>query len=102
MKAPEPLITTSPERLSGTPVFAGTRVPVQTLIDYLEGGLPVWQKYLCWLLVKMCRDCAHFVRQYQRTIALEQSAFDSVDDPVRGWVPEELVNAALARRRRKS
>ena len=34
----EPLITTSPDRLSGTPVFAGTRVPVQTLIDYLEGG----------------------------------------------------------------
>ena len=35
---PEPLITTSPGRLSGTPVFAGTRVPVQTLIDYLESG----------------------------------------------------------------
>ena len=35
---PEPLITTSPGRLSGTPVFAGTRVPVQTLIDYLENG----------------------------------------------------------------
>jgi len=38
MAVPEPLITTSPNRLSGTPVFAGTRVPVQTLIDYLEGG----------------------------------------------------------------
>ncbi len=33
-----PLITVSPDVLSGTPVFAGTRVPVQTLIDYLEGG----------------------------------------------------------------
>ncbi len=38
MAVPEPLITTSPARLSGTPVFAGTRVPVQTLIDYLEAG----------------------------------------------------------------
>jgi uncharacterized protein (DUF433 family) len=38
MAVPEPLITTSPGRLSGTPVFGGTRVPVQTLIDYLEGG----------------------------------------------------------------
>jgi uncharacterized protein (DUF433 family) len=27
--------------LSGTPVFAGTRVPVQTLIDYLEAGDPL-------------------------------------------------------------
>jgi uncharacterized protein (DUF433 family) len=38
MSATKPLITTSPDRLSGTPVFAGTRVPVQTLIEDLEGG----------------------------------------------------------------
>jgi uncharacterized protein (DUF433 family) len=41
MAVPEPLITASPERLSGTPVFAGTRVPVQTLLDYIEGGQPL-------------------------------------------------------------
>ena len=38
MSVREPLITTSIRRISGTPVFAGTRVPVQTLIDYLEAG----------------------------------------------------------------
>lgn len=38
MPLPSPLITRSPERLSGAAVFAGTRVPVQTLIDYLEDG----------------------------------------------------------------
>ncbi len=38
MPIPEPLITTSPDRLNGTPVFAGTRVPVQSLMDYLEAG----------------------------------------------------------------
>jgi len=38
MSVPEPLITTSPDRLGGTPVFAGSRVPVQTLVDYLEAG----------------------------------------------------------------
>jgi uncharacterized protein (DUF433 family) len=27
-----------PEILGGTPVFVGTRVPVQALIDYIEGG----------------------------------------------------------------
>jgi uncharacterized protein (DUF433 family) len=41
MVVPEPLITVSPDRLSGTPVFAGTRVPVQTLIEYLEAGDPL-------------------------------------------------------------
>ena len=34
----EPIVTSSPDILSGTPVFAGTRVPVQTFIDCLEGG----------------------------------------------------------------
>lgn len=30
-----------PEIMGGTPVFQGTRVPVQTLLDYLEGGEPL-------------------------------------------------------------
>jgi len=32
------LITCSPDVMGGTPVFRGTRVPVQTLLDYLEVG----------------------------------------------------------------
>ena len=32
------LIEINPDKLSGTPVFAGTRVPVKNLFDYLEGG----------------------------------------------------------------
>ncbi len=35
---PKSLITCSLDVMGGTPVFAGTRVPVQTLLDYLEGG----------------------------------------------------------------
>jgi uncharacterized protein (DUF433 family) len=32
------VITSNPEILGGTPVFEGTRVPFQTLIDYLQAG----------------------------------------------------------------
>ncbi len=32
------VIHSDPEILGGTPVFVGTRVPLQALIDYLEGG----------------------------------------------------------------
>ena len=32
------IITASPEILGGTPVFAGTRVPVQTFIEYIKAG----------------------------------------------------------------
>jgi uncharacterized protein (DUF433 family) len=32
------IISASPDIMGGTPVFAGTRVPVQTLLDYLKAG----------------------------------------------------------------
>jgi len=41
MALPDPLITRSEKLMSGAIVFAGTRVPVQTLIDYIEEGSPL-------------------------------------------------------------
>lgn len=35
------LIHGDPGILGGTPVFGGTRVPAQALLDYLEGGHPL-------------------------------------------------------------
>ena len=32
------VVHSDPEIMGGTPVFVGTRVPLQTLIDYLEAG----------------------------------------------------------------
>jgi uncharacterized protein (DUF433 family) len=32
------IIHTDPDIMSGTPVFVGTRVPIQTFFDYLEGS----------------------------------------------------------------
>jgi len=34
----KPIISRSPDVMSGAAVFSGTRVPVQTLLDYLEAG----------------------------------------------------------------
>jgi uncharacterized protein (DUF433 family) len=34
----ESVVKIDPEIMSGAPCFAGTRVPIQNLIDYLEGG----------------------------------------------------------------
>ncbi len=31
-------VSIDPEIMSGTPVFAGTRVPIKNLFDYIEGG----------------------------------------------------------------
>ena len=38
MPRTSPVVHSDPEILGGTPVFVGTRVPVQSLFDYLEGG----------------------------------------------------------------
>lgn len=34
----QPVVSASPDVMSGTPVFPGTRVPVHTLLEYLEAG----------------------------------------------------------------
>jgi uncharacterized protein (DUF433 family) len=38
MKSARNVVHSDPEIMGGTPVFRGTRVPVQTLLDYLEAG----------------------------------------------------------------
>lgn len=37
----EPIITTNPKVMHGTPCFAGTRVAVQTFFDHLEAGYTI-------------------------------------------------------------
>ena len=41
MPAGQSPIHSDPEIMGGTPVFVGTRVPVETLLDYLEAGDPL-------------------------------------------------------------
>ena len=41
MRVDELPIHSDPEIMGGTPVFVGTRVPFQTLLDYLEAGDPL-------------------------------------------------------------
>ena len=38
MRMGSPVVSSTPEIMGGTPVFPGTRVPVQTLLDYLKAG----------------------------------------------------------------
>jgi uncharacterized protein (DUF433 family) len=41
MTTPARVIHSDPDILRGTPVFVGTRVPMKTLLDYLEAGDPL-------------------------------------------------------------
>jgi uncharacterized protein (DUF433 family) len=41
MTGTPPVIHSDPEVMGGTPVFVGTRVPLETLFDYLRAGEPL-------------------------------------------------------------
>ena len=65
------LITVDPEILGGTPVFAGTRVPVKTLFEYLEDDYSLEEFLECFPTVT--RDMAvqmlelHSTRNFSTT-----------------------------------
>jgi uncharacterized protein (DUF433 family) len=71
MDLPDPLITISPEYLSGAPIFTGTRVPVQALFDYMEGGDPL-DEFLDDF-PDVTREHAIAVLEFARTTAIAQS-----------------------------
>ncbi len=58
-----PVVHSDPEIMGGTPVFVGTRVPFQTLFDYLEAGDP---------LAEFLKDFPTVSRE-QAVVALEQA-----------------------------
>ena len=63
------LITVDPEILGGTPVFAGTRVPVKTLFEYLEDNYSLDEFIECFPTVT--REVAQRVLEESKTALLE-------------------------------
>ena len=58
------LVESNPGILGGTPVFSGTRLPVQTLFDYLADGLTL--DYFLETFEGVTREQAKAVLQYGR------------------------------------
>ena len=65
-------IHSDPEIMGGTPVFVGTRVPFQTLLDYLEAGDP---------LDEFLEDFPSVSRE--QTVAVLEAAKDALLERVR-------------------
>lgn len=61
--AANPVVHSDPSIMGGTPVFVGTRVPFQTLLDYLQAGDP---------LAEFLEDFPTVTRE-QAVTALEQA-----------------------------
>jgi uncharacterized protein (DUF433 family) len=63
------LITVDPEILGGTPVFAGTRVPVKTFFEYLEDNYSLDEFIACFPTVS--REMAHRVLERSKDALLQ-------------------------------
>ena len=72
MTVPTPLITSSPQKMGGTPVFAGTRVPVKTLFEFIEEGAPLSEFLNSFPNVS--RKHAIAVLEFAKTAAIRESA----------------------------
>jgi anti-sigma factor RsiW len=69
------------------------------LATYLEGALPAEQRTLFEAHIEGCAACVRYLRSYRETMRLGRGAF-TPDEPVPDEVPEELVQAILAARRK--
>lgn len=70
------------------------------VVDYLDGTLPPPQRRIFTLHLLLCRECRSYLERYRRAIALGRAVFQEPTAPVPDDVPEDLVRAILAARRR--
>jgi uncharacterized protein (DUF433 family) len=67
---PESLITIDPEILGGTPVFTGTRVPVESLFKYLESDYTLEEFIECFPTVTRAMAVAVLERSGSALLAV--------------------------------
>lgn len=68
------------------------------ILDYLDGRLPLRDRLLIDLHLRMCSVCRLYLADYRQTIALGKAAFADPEAIVPETVPEDLVRAVMAAR----
>lgn len=71
------------------------------IIDYLDGTLPKRQRAIFNFHLRMCRDCRTYLVSYRKTIEIGRAVFDHAEDAISDDIPEALVHAILAARRKE-
>jgi anti-sigma factor RsiW len=74
---------------------------VEFLMAYDDGELAPPERAVFEAHLAECPDCVAYLDSYRRTVALGKRAFADEAASARGAVPEELVAAVLAARRRQ-
>ena len=78
------------------------REVIAFLAEYLVGELPPEQHQVFTAHLDACPDCVAYLKGYEETIRLGKAALSEHDRSLWDDIPEELVQAILAARRRRS
>ena len=78
------------------------REVIEFLAEYLAGELPPEQGKVFTEHLDACPDCVAYLKSYEEAIRLGKIALSEPDESVSDDIPEELVQAILAARRRRS
>ncbi|HEU4891517.1 MAG TPA: DUF433 domain-containing protein [Vicinamibacterales bacterium] len=89
MKRGATVIQVDPGILSGTPVFAGTRVPVQTLLEYLERGQSLAEFLADFPTVTQEQAIAALGEAKDALLARAQRPTESAADLLESWLEED-------------
>ena len=70
------------------------------MMDYLSGEIPQESRAQFEQHLRVCVNCRKYLTSYEETVKLGKRAFDDDDAALPADVPEQLVEAILAARRR--
>jgi anti-sigma factor RsiW len=76
------------------------RVLVEFLMDYLDGRMPESERLRFEEHLGECPDCVAYLATYREAVRLGKEACAAGEDAIPAEVPEDLVRAVLAARRR--
>lgn len=78
------------------------REVIDFLADYLSAELPAAQRVAFDEHIAGCEACVAYIKSYEQAVELGKTAFEQPDGEVSEEVPDELIEAILAARKRKT
>ncbi|MCI0586712.1 MAG: zf-HC2 domain-containing protein [Planctomycetes bacterium] len=72
------------------------------ILGYQSGELAPSQRKEFDAHLAICPSCVNYLDSYRKTVALGKAAYTRTEEPASGQVPEELIQAILAARKKKA
>jgi anti-sigma factor RsiW len=82
------------------PQYITCRELIEFLMDYLDGTLTSQQRHEVDRHLAVCPSCVEYIKGYQESVKLGKTVLKADDGPCPANVPEDLVQAVLAARRK--